>query len=323
MKRHSVVFLVLAVTACGLGAAACSRKSSGAGATSGTADDAQVADAPGPVASASASAAPSASASAAVAATPARHHVSLAGLLLTSAYDLPLTDDQKAALDGADAPLYAPGGPSPWSAVRKFEIDLADGIRHSKVDTAKLKADEAVVDKAVAAGQEAEASALNTLHGLLDAATRQTLVDTVKAKRPPDPKPQTSDAWMSRRIDGLTSQLGLDDGQQDEVTALLARTPQPSSPAAVQARTSAMKRRVDALIADFPKDWFDARREDLSGPAGKSPHAALDEAATFAAGLIPTLKLGQLARFAVQTERAGSRPEHILEDVGRPSHGPR
>jgi hypothetical protein len=323
MIRRRSLSLLLLVTTSGPCLASCSRGSHGAGATSAIPEDAQVADAIAPPSSVSAAPSASVSASAAVAATPPRHHVSLAGLLLTSAYDLPLTDEQKAALDAADAPLYPPLGPSPWSAVRKFEIDLADGIRHTKLDMTKLKADEADVDKAVAAGQAAEAVALNTLHGLLDAATRQTLVDSVKAKRPHDPKPQTSDAWMSRRIDGLTSQLALNDEQQDQVTALLARSPQPSSPAAVEARASAMKKRVDALLADFPKDWFDAKREDLSGPAGRSPHAALDEAATFAAGIVPILKMGQLARFAVQTDRGGSRPEHILEDVGRPSRGAR
>jgi hypothetical protein len=311
-----VLFLLLTVTASVPGVA-CSRGSSGAGATSTASDDAQTADAVAPVASASASAVPSASASVAVAPPPVHHHVSLAGMLLGTAYDLTLTDDQKAALEAADAQLYPPGSPSPWTAVRKFHADLADGIRHSKIDTTKLKADEADVDKALAAGQAAEAVALNTLHGLLDASTRQTLVDAVKAKRPPESKPSAKAAsdWPKRHLDALTSQLSLDDEQQEQIASVLARGPQPSSPTAIQARNSAMQKRVDTLLADFPKDTFDAKREDLSGPAGKSPRPLLDEAVTLAIGVVPILKMGQLARYAMQTERGGNR---VVEDIGRP-----
>jgi hypothetical protein len=260
--------------------------------------------------------------------------VGLAGILLKSAYDLTLTDDQKAQLDRADAQLYPDGAPSPWTAVRAFQADLVDGIRHNKVDMTSLKADEAALDKAVAAGEAAEADALNTLHGALDAATRQALVDAVKAKRAaaadrvaklPLPPPDAGVVdWSKRRLDRLTSELGLDDTQQKQAAPLVARDAAASSPAAIQARRDAMQKRLDALLAAFPKDSFDAKKADLSGPAGKSPHERLDEAAVFAAGLLPILRLGQIARFAEQTERAGMRPERIIEDVdkGPPPTGP-
>jgi hypothetical protein len=120
-----------------------------------------------------------------------------------------------------------------------------------------------------------------------------------------------------RRLERLTNALGLDDTQQRRVAALLAPDAAASSPAAERARHDAEQRRLDALLAAFPNDAFDARGLDLSGPAGRAPHERLDRAAVFATGLVPILGLGQLLRFAEQTERAGRPPERILDDVDR------
>jgi hypothetical protein len=264
MTRSRVLSLALLATVCGPAPLACDHGTSGAGATPPASASAPAASAALAAPSASASAVPSASA--AVASAPPRRHVGLAGILLKSAYDLTLTDAQRAALDKADAQLYPDGAPSPWTEVKAFQADLVDGIRHTKIDMAKLKADEADLDKAVAAGQAAEAEALNTLHGALDAATRQSLVDAVKAKRgafdhggrdlklpllPPD---GGAPDWTKRRLDHLTRELGLDDTQQKQAAAVLAKDAGISSPAAIQARRDAMQKRVDALLADFPKD---------------------------------------------------------------------
>jgi len=335
MSRCRVLSLAaLAVTAFALGpaVAACNKGSGAVGESPDASASALVASAPRPMLSASA---PAASASAAFPPAPPRRPVGLAGILLKSAYDLTLTDDQKAQLDKADAQLYPDGAPSPWTAVRAFQADLVDGIRHNKVDMTRIKADETNLDKAVAAGEAAEADALNTLHGALDVATRQALVDAVKAKQAAADKSRTArlplpppDAgivdWSQRRLDRLTSELGLDDTQKKQAAPVVAKDAAASSPAAIQARRDAMQKRVDALLAAFPKDAFDAKKVDLSGPAGKSPHDRLDQAAVFAAGLLPILRIGQIARFAEQTERAGTRPERIIEDVdkGPPPAGP-
>jgi hypothetical protein len=342
MTRSRVLSLVLmamatpaSAAASGLALVACD-KGSGAGQAPAASASAPAASDAGAVPSASGPAVPSASARAAPPAPP-RRHVGLAGILLKSAYDLTLTDDQKAQLDQADARLYPDGARSPWTAVRAFQADLVDGIRHDKIDMTKIRADEADLDRAVAAGLAAEADALDTLHGALDAATRQALVDAVKAKGAAGQERGGRDAglplpaadagvvdWSKHRLDRLSSELGLDDTQQKQAAPLVARGAATSSPAAIQARREAMQKRVDALLAAFPKDSFDAKKVDLSGPAGRSPHDRLDEAAVFAAGLLPILRIGQIARFAEQTERAGMRPERIIEDVGRalPPAGP-
>jgi hypothetical protein len=261
--------------------------------------------------------------------TSERRHVGLAGILLKAAYDLPLTDAQNKALDAADSQLYPSGAPSPWAAASTFQGDLVAGIRANKIDAAALKADEAAFDKAVAAGQAAEADALNTLHAALDPATRKALVDAVKQKRSRYDHDKdglltasAGDAgapdWVKQRLEHLTKQLGLDDGQQKQVAALLAKDTG-LTPAALSARRDAMQKRVDALLTDFPKDTFDAKKADLAAPPGKTPHDRLDQALSFAMGILPLLKPDQVAKFADQTERMGSRPERYMEDI---EHGP-
>ncbi len=312
-----VLVLGLALVACGKGSGA-----AGQAAVASAATDASAA----PSAMASVPAAPS---SASARPAPPRRHVGLAGILLKAAYDLPLTDDQKAQLEKADAPLYPEGAPSPWTAVRAFQADLVEGIRHDKIDMTKIRADEADLDRAVAAGQAAEANALNSLHAALDAATRQALVDAVKAKGAagpvglrdaglPLPPPDAGVVdWGKRRLDRLAGDLGLDDAQQKQAAPMVARDTAASSPAAIQARREALQKRIDALLVAFPKDAFDARKLDLSGPAGQPPHERLDQAAALAAALLPILRIGQIGRLAEQTERAGARPERLLEDIGR------
>ncbi len=320
MVRALLVALV--VSASGLGAVACDKGGGEAPDAASPLGSFGRFGAPPPLPSHSASASDDASA---VRAPPISHHVSLAAILLKSAYDLPLNGEQRGALDAAEAQLYPAGAASPWTAVRTFQADLVAGIRAGKIDTAKLKADEADIDSAVAAGQAAEADALDTLHGVLDESARQSLADGVKARRarlegpaarPPGSAPDGGVVDPTkRRFELLTAELGLDAGQQKRVAALLARQAAATGPAVEQARRDAMHRRVDALLAAFPQESFDAHKLDLSGPSGKAPHERLDEAAAFAQGLMPILNKGQILMFADQTEHGGGRPEHLLEDV--------
>jgi hypothetical protein len=254
-----------------------------------------------------------------------QHHVSLAGILLRAAYDVPLNGEQRGALDQGEAQLYPTGAATPWTSVKTFQADLVAGIRAGKIDMTKLKADEAEIDAAVAAAQAAEADELDTLHGVLDEATRQSIADVAKARRarfegpkppPPGGAPDAGVVDLAKRhLEKVTAELSLDDGQQKRVAVLLARQGLAAAPTVEQARRDAMRKRVDALLAAFPQDSFDAHKLDLSGPSGKAPHERLDEAATFAAGMISILNLGQRLLFADQTEHAGGHPERFLEDV--------
>lgn len=325
MKIHSCVWAVLSlasVTVVGCGKESASDNAAPSATASG----------PAPVASASSSSrasAASVSPAAFAAKGMSRHHVGLAGVLLRGAYEFNLTDDQKTTLDKAEDQLYADPASSPWTAMKAFHTDLAAGIRATKLDNAKLQADYAAIDKAVQAGLEREAEVLNTLHGALDATQRQALVDEVKAKRAAHERPHMAGPdggpvdWAKGRLVRLTAELALDDGQQKSVAALLAKDTTMTT-ATMQARREAAQKRVDTLLAEFPKDSFDAKKLDLSQGNGKTPHDSLERQATFTAALLGILHPDQREKLAVRTERAGNRPGRNFEetDFGPSTGGP-
>jgi Spy/CpxP family protein refolding chaperone len=313
-----------------LALSACDNPSSGANATPSATPSAPTASSAPVVTvdpSAAAAAAASASAAAFVAKGASRRHAGLAGVLLRGAYDSNLTDEQKATLDKLEDGLYADVASTPWAAHKAFQTDLVGFIRASKVDSAKLTADYAAIDKAVVAGQGREADALNGLHAALDATQRQALVDQVKAKRaarearerPMVGPDGGAPDWAKRRLDRLTMELGLDDTEKKAVAALLARDTT-MTPAAVQARKDAAQKRVDTLLTEFAKDTFDAKKLDM-GMGGKTPHDGMERTATFTTGLIAILHPDQREKLAVRTERMSSRPGRSFDDVDN-SMGP-
>jgi len=252
---------------------------------------------------------------------PMRHHTGLAGTLLRGAFDLTLTDDQRAALEKLeDLPgdAGAAEAPTPFAAKRTFQQDLVAGIRATKLDTTKLQADYAVLDKAVSAALAHEAEALDGLHGILNATQRQALVDQVKARRAQHPPPSMTMPdggaidWHKRRLDRYSAELALDDGQKKQVAALIAK--EPLTAASVQARRDASQKRVDALLAEFVKDPFEAKKLDLSMGGGKTPHDNEEMQVTFITGLLPILHPDQREKLAVRTERAGMRPNRMGGD---------
>jgi hypothetical protein len=321
MNAHRAVSVALAVTALGFAvlATGCDQSSGGAAPSATTS-----AAPPPPVPSVSAAAVPSASSAAPHAAgpPPGRHHVGIAGLLLRTAYDQNLSDDERAPLDKAEGQLYPDGAPSPWTAAQAFHQDLVAGIRANKIDTTKVTADYAAFDKAIAAGQAAEADALNTLHGAMPAADRQGLVDRVKAKldaREHAFKPATgpdggAPDWNARRLDRLTAELALDDGQKKAVAAVYAKDTTMTA-AAMQARHDTIQKRIDAVLADFPKDSFDAKKADLSAPPGKTPHDLMERQTTLATALLGILKGDQVTKYADRVDRMGRLPSRYLVDV--------
>ena len=320
MNAHRAVWVVLPLA---LTVTGCDNKSSGEASTTPSAPAASSAPVATVDPSAAAAAAASASAAAFMAKGATRRHVGLAGVLLRGAYEGNLTGDQKATLDKLEDGLYADQASSPWTAARAFHVDLVSFIRAAKFDNAKLQADYAAIDKAVQAGQAREADALNGLHTALDATQRQTLVDQIKAKRAAreahEPPPATAGAdggapdWTKKRLGRLTAELTLDDAQQKSVAALLAKDTS-MSPAAHQARREASNKRVDALLTEFAKDTFDAKKVDIA-MGTKTPHEAMERTATFTAALVAILHPDQREKLAVQTERRGNRPTRSFEEV--------
>jgi hypothetical protein len=250
-----------------------------------------------------------------------RRHVSLAGVLLRGAYELNLTDAQKATIEKLEEGLYPDPAATPWAAVKAFQLDLVMGIRAAKLDNTKLQADYAAIDKAVLAAQGREADALNGLYAALDATQRQTLADQIKARRAareareramlgpdggaPDP--------VKRRLDRLTAELTLDEAQQKAVGAQLAKDPTMTA-TSIHARRDASQKRVEALLTEFTKDTFDAKKVDLT-MGTKTPHDGAEHNAAFTGALLGILHPDQREKLATRTERMSNRPSRNFDDI--------
>jgi Spy/CpxP family protein refolding chaperone len=319
MNVHRVVWVMLPLALSGM---ACQSSSGGASPTaSASAPEASSAPVATISPSAAAAAAASASAAAFMAKGATRRHVGLAGVLLRGAYDLNLSDEQKATLDKLEDALYPDQAATPWAASKAFQADLVTGIRAAKLDNTKLQADYVAIDKAVAAAQGREADALNGLYAALDPTQRQTLIDQVKARRAArearerplvGPDGGVLDPTR-RRLDRLGMELTLDDTQKKAVGAVMAKD-STLTVAAIQARREAYQKRVETLLGEFGKDAFDAKKVDLT-PSAKAPHEAAEHTANFTASLVGILHPDQREKLAMRAERASNRPSRNFEDV--------
>lgn len=298
MNRYPGVWIILPLAMC----VACD-ESSGAGAGG----------------AASASASPSAAAaSASVAAAPRAHanfghHGGVAAGLFHAANDLTLTDAQKASLDKIEASLKADDD-GVRTAMKAFRADLLAGIKGGKIDAAKMTADDAVVDKAIADHQDKEAAALDQLHGVLDASQRTAVVAAVRAKQAERESRMTAwmqakeadggaPDWTKKRLDRLTTDLSLDAGQQKQVAAILGKAADPPNGAGMQARWDDHKKRVDALLTAFAGDPFDAKKADLQMLPGKTAHDPMDHMVAFFTQLLPILHPDQRDKLATSMDR--------------------
>jgi Spy/CpxP family protein refolding chaperone len=261
-----------------------------------------------------------------------------------AANDLPLTDAQKASLDKIETSLKSDDD-GIRTAMKAFRTDLIAGIKANKIDTAKLTADDAVVDKAFADHQEKEAQALNSLYAALDPASRTALVAAVRAKQADHEarmagwmKAKDADGgapdWSKKRLDRLTADLTLDAGQQKQVAAILAKASDPPNAAGMQARWDDRKKREDSLLTAFSADGFDAKKADLTVIPGKTAHDPMDHMVTFFTQLLPVLHPDQRDKLAASMDRPfggmGGMPaggaaagRHPVDDMAFPFMEPR
>jgi len=240
-------------------------------------------------------------------------HGGLASALFHDVHDLDLAQPELDGLAPIEASLKA-DDEGVRGAIKAFRADLAAGVKAGKLDTAKLTADDAVVDKAMAAHGTAEGTALEALHALLTPEHRAALVAAIqsrlndretrmatwlKAKEadggPPD--------WSKRRLDRLSAQLTLDPTQQKQVGALLSKAKDPPNAATFESRWEEHKKRTDALLAAFAADTFDGKKLDLALMPGKTPHEPLDHIVSFFTQLLPILRQDQRDRLAGTLDR--------------------
>jgi Spy/CpxP family protein refolding chaperone len=261
-------------------------------------------------AAASASGAPSA---------PAPHHRGLVGMFFRAALDAGLTDETKASIAKLEDPLREDTGAR--HEMNAIHGDLIESLKEGKMETGKLQADEVAFAKASGTLLDEQAAALSGLHDALTPDQRKTVADAVRAaqaahERPPSTSDAGANDAAARRLAHMKSQLVLDEDQQRQVGAILARETLP--PSALQARFEASKKQVEAAAAAFEKDAFDAKKLDLSNVPGKKPTDAVDRQIKYITAILPVLTAGQRDRLALLMEhpRGGAgRGESIGDPI--------
>jgi hypothetical protein len=230
-------------------------------------------------------------------------HGGVDAILFRAAGDLPLSDAQKAKVADLEEGLHD-RDTAPRDAMKTFASDLAVQVRGGKIDASKLQPDEASFDTAMQSMRDKQAKALTGLHDVLDAGQRKALAGAVQARaaaREAEAKALEGDAGdaSARKLGRMTSDLGLDAGQQKQLAAILAKQPGEA------AMRDEMKKQVDAVLAAFQADAFDAAKTLQA--TSKSPHEALDRQIALTAQLLPVLHPDQREKLAVSTARPPGR----------------
>ncbi len=65
------------------------------------------------------------------------------------------------------------------------------------------------------------------------------------------------------------------------------------------------KKRMEAVLTAFEADVFDAKKVDLLGSPGKTPHEGLEKDTKFLSQLLPILTPEQREKLAAQREHSG------------------
>jgi hypothetical protein len=240
-------------------------------------------------------------------------HGGIAGSLFRAAHDLDLKEGQKASLDALEVNLKADDD-GVRTAMKAFRADLISGVRTGKLDTAKLTADNVVVDKAIADHQTNEAEALDSLHALLDSTQRTALVESVRTRQTERDTRMAgwmlakeadggAQDWAKKRVDKLTDDLVLDASQQKQVAALFVKANDPPPAGAMKSRWDDMKKRLDALLTAFAGDAFDSKKVDLAVLPGKTAHEPMDHMAAFFSQLLPILRIDQRSKLATDLDK--------------------
>jgi Spy/CpxP family protein refolding chaperone len=315
MKRIFTLGLVLAL-------AGCNSHNASTAASPDAEVEAMAAAAEAPSSPEAGASGPDASASASAALMRRR---GLAGSFFRAAQDTDLSDDQKATIAKLEESLQ--GEPGPRHEMTALHADLVAGVKDGKIDTSKVAADETAVAKMLASREEEQATALTGLHGALTPAQRGAVADAVRAARerpPPASPPAGAPDWATRRLEHMKSQLVLDQDQQKQVAAVLARVA--PTPAAAQAHYDAVKKQAEAAAAAFEKDTFDAKKIDLSAAPGKKVTDPFDREIKYITQLLPILTAGQRDRFAAlmdhPREHGPGRGDSITEVPDPAGSGP-
>lgn len=257
--------------------------------------------------SAAVSGSPSASPSGAPRRLPLLRRQGFAGLAFNSAGELALSDDQAATLKKLEQGFETLDR-DVRSAREQLETDLTESIRSGKFDDAKLKDDDATIDRAALAAQGQEVGALDGLYAALDPDERSDLVAALRARaaafqshRSSPPDSGAGGAMTQRNkqtLERMTQDLTLDAKQQRKVADLLAKEEGAPGAGSSESRDE-MLGRLDSFLTAFDKPGFDAQMVDLRD---SRPNAAQGGAA-FLKKVVPILTPEQRQKLAASRTR--------------------
>ena len=197
--------------------------------------------------------------------------------------------------------------------------DLIADIRRGTLDAARLKRDEAAIERAAQALMTDQADGLNALHAACDPLERRTLVDHVRvlpsAREPSRAGPESEDAYEGnrenptrRQLDRMTADLDLDEAQQRKVADI-----EVDAPSTWTDERDARWKQLSALLAAFTTDSFDAKPIMISKESSAARDSAQREV-VLVSRLLPILRPPQREKLALNVE--SRRLGHGRGDAG-------
>ncbi len=224
--------------------------------------------------------------------------------MLDASEGLRLSDAHREMLRTLRDQLEA-NGRDTQTAFHALRMELARQVRAGTIDIAALQPQENAAALALQAHIDKEVDTLNTLHGSLDPSQRAAVVAAVRATQPgrtetqpPTGAPPSSEAMRQKKLDRLTTELGLDSAQQQQVSALLeAQPPRP-------ARMSWRQQHMDAILAGFASSAFDARAMIPAPPMSPTDmmREGIAREVAFLTKFVPILRVDQRERLASKME---------------------
>ena len=174
-----------------------------------------------------------------------------------------------------------------------------------------MQADEAAIESALQRHIAKESETLGGLHDAIDPAQRRATVASVRAKEPAMPEEQARMGYgggpqdvAKRKLDLMTSDLGLDEAQQQQVAKWVSEQSGSMRPMYEERR-----KRRDALFDAFESSTFNANALAPSS-LGAEVRMHLDEHVAFLSKLVPILRTEQREKLASMIEGRGLGGDH-------------
>jgi Spy/CpxP family protein refolding chaperone len=242
----------------------------------------------------------------------------VSGQFITAALALDLKDDQRASIKKLEEASATDRPADGREAMQALNKEIVEGIKAGKLDTAKLEPHYADMEKADKTRDEGQAKILGDLHAALQPEQRKALVAALKAKdaereppagaaKPPEPpkpdpaKEKERKAEMNKReVERLTRELGLDEAQQKQAEAAVAKKKEDKGEDRTKQK-EANKKRMEKLYAEFEKDKFDASKLELTSKSTMRDHAKSQ--VDYVNALLKIVKPEQRDKLAATIER--------------------